>query len=385
MSGPLEGLRVLDFSWFLAGPFATMILADLGAEVVKVEAPGKGDPSRAAGPFIGDLSAYFLSVNRGKRSIALDLKTEQGRAQAARLAARADVLVENFVPGTMARWGLDYGSLRERNPRLIYASCTGFGQAGPRAKQPAFDLIIQALAGTMSITGLPNGEPVRVGFSIGDIGGALFLAVGILAALDARHRMGHGQYIDLSMLDAQIALLENAYARYFATGEIPQPLGSRHPLIVPFQSFPTRDGHIAIAAGTEEQWVRLCRALGRAELTDDARFARNIQRRENLSRLEPLLADIFRTRTTNEWVSMLSEFEIPCAPIQNVAQAVSDPQVQLREMIVEVNDAQQGKQRVVNTPLRFSDTPARVEKSSPSLGEHSEEILHEWLSVDAIH
>jgi CoA:oxalate CoA-transferase len=384
MSGPLQGLRVLDFTWFLAGPYATMILADLGADVVKVEAPSRGDPSRDAGPFIGGLSAYFLSLNRGKRSLVLDLKTAPGREQAAQLADRADVLVENFVPGTMARWGLDYDSLAARNPRLIYASCTGFGQSGPRAKQPAFDLIIQALAGTMSITGVTNGDPVRVGFSVGDVGGALFLAIGILAALEARHRTGRGQYIDLSMLDTQIALLENACARYFANGEVPGPLGSRHPLIVPFQSFPTRDGHVAVAAGTEEQWVRLCRALGHAELADDERFARNVKRRENLAALEPLLSDVFRLRTTAEWVDVLSEFEIPCAPIQSVAQALVDPQVQMRNMIVQVDDAKQGKQRVVNTPLRFSNTPARVEKSSPELGEHSSEVLSEWLTASAL-
>jgi len=378
---PLNGIRVLDFTWFLAGPYATMILADLGADVVKVEAPGRGDPSRAAGPFIGQVSAYFLSVNRNKRSLVLDLKTEQGRATATQLAERADVLVENFVPGTMARWGLDYPTLAARNPRLIYASCTGFGQNGPRADQAAFDLVIQALAGTMSITGEANGMPVRVGFSIGDLGGALFLTIGILAALETRHRTGRGQAIDLSLMDTQVALLENAFARYFATGENPGRLGSRHPLIVPFQAFPTSDGYIVVTAGTEAQWARLCDALGREELKTDARFATNTARRENIQELEQMLNEIFVTRTTDEWLNHLAKFEIPCAPIQTIAQAAEDLQIRAREMIVQVNDRAIGQQRIVNTPLRFSEMSAGVRTSAPQLGEHTEEILREWLKV----
>ncbi len=357
-----------------------MILADLGADVVKVEAPGRGDPSRAAGPFIGEVSAYFLSVNRNKRSLVLDLKTEEGRATAAQLAERADVLVENFVPGTMARWGLDYPTLAARNPHLIYASCTGFGQNGLRADQAAFDLVIQALAGTMSITGEANGTPVRVGFSIGDLCGALFLTIGILAALEARHHTGRGQAIDLSLMDTQVALLENAFARYFATGENPGRLGSRHPLIVPFQAFPTRDGYIVVTAGTEAQWARLCDALERAELKTDARFATNTARRENIQALEHTLNEIFVTRTTDEWLNHLAQFEIPCAPIQTIAQVAEDSQIRAREMIVQVNDRAIGQQRIVNTPLRFSDMRAGVRQSAPQLGEHTEEILKEWLS-----
>ncbi len=376
----LEGIRVLDFTWFLAGPYATMILADLGADVVKIEAPERGDPSRAAGPFINGVSAYFLSVNRNKRSVVLDLKTEQGRAYAAQLAARADVLVENFVPGTMARWGLDYGALVKNNPRLVYASCTGFGQTGPRAGEAAFDLVIQALAGTMSITGEDGSAPVRVGNSIGDLGGALFLAIGILAALEARHRTGRGQYLDLSMMDAQVALLENAFARYFATGETPRRLGSRHPLIVPFQAFPTRDGYLVVTAGTEAQWARLCDALDCAELKTDARFINNTARRENRHALEQELNARFVTRTTTEWLEWLSRYEIPCAPIQTIAQAAHDPQILAREMIVEVDDAQAGRQRIVNTPLRFSEMRAGVRSSAPQLGEHSAQVLTEWLA-----
>lgn len=379
MTGPLNGLRVLDFTWFLSGPFATMILCDLGADVVKVEAPGRGDPSRKAGPFIGELSAYFLSINRGKRSLVLDLKSEQGQQTAARLAGQADVLVENFVPGTMSRWGLDYDTLAAHNPRLIYASCSGFGQTGPRARQPAFDAIIQALAGTMSITGHPGGEPVRVGYSIGDLGAGLFLAVGILAALEARRRSGQGQYLELGMLDAQIALLENAFSRYFATGDVPGPLGSRHPLIVPFQAFPTANGHVVVAAGTEEQWVRLCRVIEREELAADHRFTSNINRRENLAALIQELSATFKRKPTAAWVELLLAAEIPCAPIQNVAEVAADPQVVARNMIVEVDDPAAGRQRVVNSPLRFSGMPVAVSRSAPALGEHSAQILEEWL------
>jgi CoA:oxalate CoA-transferase len=382
VSGPLAGLRVLDFTWFLAGPYATMILADLGADVVKVEAPGRGDPSRQAGPFIGSLSAYFQSINRGKRSVVLDLKTDSGRVQAAQLAARADILVENFVPGTMARWGLDHASLLATNPRLIYVSCTGFGQSGPRAAQPAFDLIVQALAGTISLTGSPDGEPVRVGFSVGDIGGALYLAVGVLAALEARHRTGRGQVLDLSLLDAQVALLENAFARYFATGQVPGRLGSRHPLIVPFQVFAAADGHFALAAGTEEQWQRLCLALDRPDLAVDSRFADNAARRENLPALQSELAGAFSARAVAEWVALLGGHDIPCAPIHDIAAAAADPQVQARGMLVTVEDPSAGPQRVVNTPLRFSETPAQVREPAPRLGEHTEAVLADWLGHD---
>lgn len=379
MSYPLEGIRVLDFSWFLAGPYATMILADLGADVVKVEAPERGDPSRTAGPFLNGVSGYFLSVNRNKRSIVLDLKSETGREQAAQLAARADVLVENFVPGTMKRWGLDYATLADTNPRLIYASCTGFGQTGPRANESAFDLVIQALAGTMSITGLPDEAPVRAGNSIGDLGGALYLSIGILAALEARHRTGRGQAIDLSMMDAQVALLENAFARYFATGIVPARLGSQHPLIVPFQAFPTSDGYIVVTAGTEAQWLRLCDALGASELKEDVRFLTNAARRINLDALEAELNARFKMRTTEAWLETLKQNEIPCAPIQTIAQAANDPQIAAREMIVQVDDARAGQQRIVNSPLRFSEMQSGVRTSAPQLGEHTDEILREWL------
>ncbi|MBI4444441.1 MAG: CoA transferase [Acidobacteria bacterium] len=380
MSGPLEGLRVLDFTWFLAGPYATMVLADLGADVVKVEAPGTGDPTRKVAPFCGDLSSYFLSVNRGKRSICLDLRRPEDRRAALRLAEKADVLVENFTPGRMAEWGFDYSSVSTKNPRLIYASCSGFGQDGPRSREPAFDGIIQALAGTMSITGHPGSEPVRVGFSVADVGAALYLTVGILAALQARHVTGMGQYLEVSLLDAQVSMLENAFSRYFATGEIPQPSGSRHPQVAPFQAFPTRDGYLVVSAGTQEQWELLCDALHRSDLKKDNRFADFVARQVHVSDLEKELFPIFRAASTSDWLQLLPKLGIPCAPIQNIAEAAADPQVLARNMIVELEDPLAGKVRIVNSPLRFSQTAVNASRSAPRLGSSKKEVLDEWLS-----
>ncbi len=381
MKGPLTGLRVLDFTWFLAGPFATMILADLGADVVKVEAPKTGDPSRKAGPFIGTASAYFQSVNRGKRSITVDLKSEKGRRLARRLALQADVLVENFTPGTMERWSLEFKSLEAENPRLIYASCSGFGNSGPRQHQPAFDVIIQALAGTMSITGEPGGVATRVGFSIGDLGAGLFLVIGILAALESRRVTGQGQRVETSLFDAQLALLENAFSRYFATGEVPGPIASRHPLIVPFQAFPSADGQIVVSAGTEEQWGRLCQALDAPQLACDLRFITNRDRLENIEELDRELSSLLIRRPTEFWLERLGTFEVPCSPIQDIAESARDPQVVARHMLVELLDPEHGWLRFVNTPLRFSQTPAGIRAAAPALGSDLEEVLEEWLDT----
>ena len=385
MKGPLAGLRILDFTWFLAGPFATMILADLGADVVKVEAPKTGDPSRKAGPFIGTASAYFQSVNRGKRSITVDLKSEQGRRTARRLAGQADVLVENFTPGTMERWSLDYKSLGADNPRLIYASCSGFGNSGPRQHQPAFDVIIQALAGTMSITGEPGGAPTRVGFSIGDLGAGLFLVIGILAALESRRVTGYGQRVETSLFDAQLALLENAFSRYFATGEIPGPIASRHPLIVPFQAFPSADGQIVVSAGTEEQWDRLGQALEAPWLISDRRFSTNRDRLANIEELEELLSSILIRHSTAFWLQRLESFEVPCSPIQNIAETARDPQVAARDMLVELMDPEHGPLHFVNTPIQFSQTPAGVRATAPALGSDREAVLEDWLGESEGH
>jgi CoA:oxalate CoA-transferase len=382
--GPLAGLLVLDLTWYLAGPYATMILADLGAEVLKIEPPG-GDPVRGNGPFLdprGEYSSYFMSINRGKRSVVLNLKHPRGRALLEDLAARADVLVENFLPGTLARLGLSYDRLAARNPRLIYAACSGFGQIGPYAQRPALDVIIQAMAGTMSITGEPDGPPLRAGASIGDLVGALYTAIGILAALAERARSGRGQFIDVALLDSQVALLENAFARYFATGEAPGRHGTSHPLITPFQAFATADGYLVVAASSQAQWRALCRVLGREDLCADPRFAERAARTQHRAELVPILAAIFATRPTAEWVAALDAAGVPCGPVQTIAEAAADPHLAARGMFVALDVPGLGPARFVNSPLRLGRTPAGPAGPPPRLGEHTDAVLHEHLGLD---
>ncbi|MFQ5914387.1 MAG: CaiB/BaiF CoA transferase family protein [Nitrospinota bacterium] len=377
----LAGIRVLDFSRVLVGPYCTMILADLGAEVIKVELPGRGDFARQNAPMVQGQSSYFLSINRGKKGLTLDLKRPEGRAIAQRLADKCDVLVENFRPGVMERLGLGPETLRQKNPRLIYASVTGFGQSGPYAQRPAYDMIVQAMGGLVSITGMPGGPPVRAGYSIGDLGASVFSAVGILAALFERERSGLGQRLDVSMLDAQVALCENAIARYFATGVTPGPLGSRHPISAPFQVFSTRDGHIVLAIVQDEEWSRFCRELNLEDLARDERFHTKEGRSQNHSALEPKLIELFRSRTTAEWLEVLTAIEIPCGPVLAIDQVVSDPQVRHREMIVERPQAGLGPHPFVNSPIRLDRTPAGIERGAPALGEHTEEVLRELLGM----
>src|SRR4030042_1078369 len=314
MSGPLEGIKVLDLSWVWAGPFASMILCDLGAEVVKVERPDGGDVARGAAPLKDGVSYYFFSINRGKKSITVDLKSERGRELFLRLAKEVDVLLENFVPGTMAKLGLSYEVVREHNPALVYAACSGFGQHGPYAIKPALDIIVQGMGGMMSITGEPGGSPVRPGTSLGDITAGLFTTIGILAALQERNKSGLGQMVDISMLDCQVAVLENALARYFATGEVPGPLGTRHPSATPFQAFPTKDGHIVLALswGLEDQWALFCAKIDRVDLIDDERFETGPLRTQHPSELEPILIEALRTKTTAEWIREFEEIDMPC-------------------------------------------------------------------------
>ena len=335
MEGALSGIRVLDCTRVLAGPYATMVLADLGADVVKVEEPTRGDEARDVGPFIGRPSAYFISLNRGKKSLTLNLKEPDGRQIFIELAAKADVVVENFRPGTMERLGLGYETLRERNPRLIYAACSGFGQTGPLAGRAAYDIVIQGMGGVMSITGTPGGEPVRVGVSIGDITAAFFTVIGILAALQARERTGEGQLVDVGMLDSQVAILENAIIRFTTTGEVPQPLGTRHPSIAPFEAFPAKDGHVIFAVGTAH-WGAFCRALGRADLVNEERFATNALRAENVEELRALIAEVSPEKTVAEWIAVMEDSGVPCGPINTIEEIASHIQVAAREMLVEV-------------------------------------------------
>jgi CoA:oxalate CoA-transferase len=383
MSAPLEGVRILDLTWVLAGPFASMVLCDLGADVIKVERPPIGDVARMTAPLVNGESCYFLSINRGKRSIAIDLKNEAGRDLFLRLVERVDVVMENFTPGTMGALGLSYDVLCQRNPRLIYAATSGFGQTGPDRLRPALDIIAQGMGGIMSITGEPGGPPVRPGTSLGDIAAGLFTAIGVLAALHERERSGRGQMIDVAMLDCQISILENAFARYFATGQVPEPIGTRHPVATPFQAFPTRDGYVVLALswGVENQWELFCATIGRADLIDDPRFDTGPLRTEHHAELEPILIEAMKKKTTAEWVQEFDAIGLPCGPLNNIAQAAALPQVKAREMLVEVEHPRIGRFPLPNTPVKLSRTPGGVRGPSPDLGQHTDDVLRELLGL----
>lgn len=381
MAGPLDGIKVLDLTRVLAGPYTTMILSDLGAEVIKIEQPGIGDESRNFGPFKNSFSLYFMSVNRGKRSITLDLKSERGKTIFKQLVKQSDILVENFRPGTLKKLGLDYGTLAAEQPSLIYAACSGFGQTGPLAKQGAYDMIIQGMGGIISITGEPDGPPVRVGTSISDITAALFTTIGILSALHHRNQTGKGQLVDVAMLDSLVAVLENAIVRYFATDEIPQPLGSRHPAITPFEAFKSADGHIIIAIGNDTLWAKFCEHADREDLISDPRFKTNAERTANHSELFPILSEIMRQRTTDEWIEALEKIGVPCGPINTIDKVVNHPQIKAREMIAQVMHQVTGVVEVPGVPIKLSETPGDVDTPAPSLGEHTVEILTDVLKM----
>lgn len=377
-SGPLAGIVVVDLTRVLAGPYCTMVLADLGARVIKVEAPGRGDDARHIGPFIDGRSAYFDSVNRGKQSIALDLKNDADRDVLERLLAGADVLVENFRPGVMTRLGLAYEQLHVRFPSLVYAAASGFGQTGPYRERAAFDMVVQAMGGIMSVTGHPGAPPTRVGTSIGDIGAGLFTAIGILSALRHRDQTDEGLLVDVAMLDSQVAILENAIARFSATGRAPEPLGSRHPSIAPFAAFETADGHVVIAAGNDRLFGELVRAIGRPELASAQRFTSNALRTEHAEALAAELEGTLRTRSSTDWLQLLGDAGIPCGPIQDVAQVLSDPQVLARNMVIEAEGAEGSSARMAGNPIKLSgypDPPARPR--APGLDEDRARILAE--------
>ena len=381
MASPLNGIKVLDLTRVLAGPYATMLLGDLGAEVIKVEQPGTGDESRNFGPFKNGFSLYFMSVNRGKRSVTLNLKTERGRAIFKQLLDQTDILVENFRPGTMEKLGLDYGRLKSEYPSLIYAACSGFGQTGPYAQQGAYDMIIQGMGGIISITGEPDGPPVRVGTSISDITAALFTTIGILSALHHRNQTGKGQFVDVAMLDSLVAVLENAVVRYFATGEAPKPLGARHPAITPFEAFASADGHVIIALGNDTLWAKFCKHVGRQELISDTRFQTNAARTENHEQLFPILSAIMSQHTTDDWIDALGTIGVPCGPINAMDKVVTHPQVQAREMITRVAHQITGEVEVPGVPIKLSETPGSVDAPAPSLGEHTTEVLTGLLGI----
>ena len=355
--GPLAGIVVVDLTRVLAGPYCTMQLVDLGARVIKVERPDGGDDARHIGPFVGGKSAYFGSLNRGKQSIALDLKAAPDRAIFEKLIARADVLVENFRPGTMEKLGFGWEDLQPRFPRLIYAAVSGFGHTGPYSHRPAYDIVVQGMGGIMSLTGQPGGEPARVGTSLGDIVAGLFTTVGINAALASRESSGLGTKIDVSMLDSQVAILENAIARYAATGSVPGPLGTRHPSITPFAAFAAKDAHVIIAAGNDVLFRTLCTCLERPLLAEDSRFATNDLRTQHEAALRIELESALRQRTAAAWLELLQQAGVPSGPINDVEQVLSDPQVRARNMLVRVEDPETGTQEMAGNPIKFSSHP----------------------------
>ena len=380
--GPLAGIRVLDLTRVLAGPYCTMFLGDLGAEVVKVEQPGVGDDTRGWGPpFAGGESAYFLCTNRNKKSLTVDLKSADGIVLIKQLAAQADILIENFRPGAMDRLGLGDKELLEANPKLVYASLSGFGADGPMADISGYDLIVQAWGGLMSITGTNESGPLKVGVAIIDLVAGLMLGKAIVAALYAREKIGVGQKIDTSLLEAEVATLINAGSNYLIAGTVPGLWGNAHPTIVPYQSFQTADSFLVLGAASESIWKRLCPALKRAELADDARFAKNADRVENRQELIAILSAIFKRQTTEHWVAALNQANVPCAPVQTIDQVFAAPQVLHRNMLVEVDHPTAGKVRMAGIPVKFSATPPSVRLPPPLLGEHNDDVLSSWLGM----
>ena len=373
----LTGIKVLDLSRVLAGPYCTMVLGDLGADVIKVEPP-EGDETRGWGPpFAGGESAYYLCVNRNKRGIVINLKTDEGKKIMRDLALRSDVLVENFRPGTLNKFGLDYETLHELNPKLIYCSITGFGQTGSMKDKPGYDFMIQALGGLMSITGEPEGEPMKTGVAVVDLFAGQNAIIAILAALQARTLTGRGQQLDISLFDSQLGWLANVASNYLISGKLPKRHGNAHANIVPYQSFQASDGWFAIAVGNDKQFARLCEMLGKPEIAMDEKFSTNSGRVQNRTEIIPLLASIFKNASVSEWLTKLDEAEIPCGPIQNFEQVFSMPTVEEREMLVKMEHPTIGELPLVGSPLKMSDTPVAYRLHPPLMGEHTEDVLRE--------
>ncbi len=352
--GPLSGITVVDLSRILAGPYCTLLMAEMGARVIKVEPPKGGDDARAYGPFVNGKSTYFASVNRGKESIALDLKSDADRKIFEKLLEKADVVVENFRPGTMEKLGYGWETLHAKYPKLIYAAASGFGHSGPNSKDPAYDMVMQGMGGIMSITGNEGQPPSRVGMSIGDIGAGLYTAVAVNAALVHRLKTGESTKVDIGMFDCQLALLENAIMRYTVEGEIPGPLGARHPTITPFQAFKTSDGAIIIAAGNDGLFVKTCDALGRSDMAASPDYKTNALRQKHHKKLEHEIESVLKANTTAHWIAVVSKAGVPCGPINNIAQALEHPQVAARNMVVEVPDGSGGTLRLAGNPLKMS-------------------------------
>jgi CoA:oxalate CoA-transferase len=376
--GPLSGITIVDLSRILAGPYCTLLLAELGARVIKVEAPKTGDDARQYGPFTNGKSTYFASVNRGKESIALDLKAAADRDIFERLLDKADALVENFRPGTMERLGYGWEQLHPRYPRLVYAAASGFGHTGPFSHYPSYDMVVQGLGGIMSITGHPGQPSPRIGTSVGDLAGGLYTTIALNAALLHRERTGEATKVDVALFDCQLALLENAIMRYTTSGEIPGPLGARHPSITPFEAFRAQDGDIIIAAGNDGLWVKLTEALGHPELAQRPEYKTNPLRNQHQQQLKNEIDAILSTNTRDHWIALLEAAGLPCGPVNNVAQAIAHPQVAARNMLVEVDDATTGPLKLVGNPMKlsaFEDPKTRA--AAPDLDADRAKILRE--------
>jgi CoA:oxalate CoA-transferase len=377
--GPLSGVTVIDLSRILAGPYCTMMMAELGARVIKVEPPKGGDDARAYGPFIEGRSMYFASVNRGKESIALDLKADADRAIFEKLLAKADVIVENFRPGTMEKLGYGWEQLHPKYPQLIYASASGFGHTGPNSKDPAYDMVVQGMGGIMSVTGYPEVPPARVGMSIGDIGAGLYTTIAVNAALLHRFRTGESTKVDIAMFDCQIALLENAVMRYQVEREIPGPLGARHPTITPFQAFRTGDGFLIIAAGNDGLWLKTCEALGRTDMAGDPAYKSNALRLKSFEKIQDEIESVLKTNTTEHWIGVFNKAGVPAGPINNIEQALAHPQVAARNMLVSVPDGNGGTLKLAGNPLKMSAFPDTTSRPpAPDLDSDRARIV-KWL------
>lgn len=380
MSKPLENIKVLDLTRVLAGPFCTMILNDLGAYILKVEMPGTGDDARCFGPFKNEQSLYFVSINRGKDSISLNLKSEKGKKILLDLVKKFDVIIENFRPGTMEKLGLGYDVIKEVNPKMIYAASSGFGHSGPYSQKPAYDILAQAMGGIMSITGWPDSPPTRVGMSLGDITASLYTTIGINAALYQRTITGEGQKIDISMLDCQVSILENALARFQVDGKSPEPIGNRHPTITPFQAFKAKDEYFVIAIGNDNLWEKFCKAINRCDLTKDERFITNGLRTKNIAVLAPIIEEIIGQKNSEEWSEIFDKVQIPYSPINTIDKVMTNKQVLSRNMIVEVEDKKAGTVKIAGNPIKMTSIEEdKYRKPAPEIGDHNHEIYQDLL------